>query len=185
VRSPDAEAILTVYPSRERYRVIVQAGAALLLMCGVGFVLVTQVSIAKPFKVISVAVLVPCTLMLLVFFASAVRRFLTNKPMLILDRDGLTDQSAATAAGFVAWSDLANVRFTENRNSGTLLAIDTVHPEEFIAARRNLLWRWAKRFNLKRGLGVVTLSAPPLGMQATDLAEIIETRIAEARARGV
>lgn len=183
--SPDADPILTVYPSRERFRVIVQAGAALLLLCGAGFVLVAQVSIAKPFKVISVAVLVSCTLMFLVFFAWAVSRFLTNKPMLILDRNGLTDQSAASAAGFVPWSDLSNVRFTEYRNSGILLSIDTVHPEQFIAARRNLVWRWAKRFNLKRGLGVVTLSAPALGMPASELAEAIKTRIAEARPDGV
>jgi hypothetical protein len=184
VTSPDADSILTVYPSRDGFRVMLQAGVSLLAMCGVGFVLVAQLSIATPFKLIFVAVLAPCTLLILVLFEFAASRFLSNKPMLILDRAGLTDQSSHGAAGFVPWCELSNVRFAEYYGQ-VMLAIDTKHPEQFIAARRNLVWRWNKRFNLKRGLGVVTLSALALEMQATDLAEIIETRIAEARPGGV
>ena len=179
--SRDADPILNVYPSRQRSRVVIQAGGALLLMCGAGFVLVAQVSIAKPFKVIAVAMLAPCTVMFLIFFAYAVIKLVSNKPLLILDRDGLTDQSSTIAVGFVPWSDLLAVKFTEYRNSGTLLCVDAVHSAEFIAARRNPVWRSAKRFNLKRGLGVVTVSAPALGIPSSEVADAIRTRIAEGR----
>jgi hypothetical protein len=183
VTSPDAEPLI-VYPSRDRFRFLMQVGAGLLLMCGVGLALVTSVSIPRPFKVIATAVLVLSTLFFLFCLTLAVSRFLTNKPMLILDRAGLTDQSSLGAAGFVPWSELSNVRFTEYCGQ-VLLAVDTTHPEQFIAERGNLMWRLAKRFNLKRGLGVVTLSAPALGISGSELAETIEAQISQARPSGV
>jgi hypothetical protein len=183
VTSPDVETLI-VYPSRERFRYLMQVGAGFLLMCGVGFVLVAYVSIPRPFKVIADAVLVLSTLFFLFGLAWLVSRLLTNKPMLILDRAGLTDQSSLGSAGFVPWRELSNVRFTEYRGQ-PVLAIDTAHPDQFIAAHGNRLWRWAKRFNLKRGLGVVSLTPSALGIPGSELAETIKAQIAQARPDGV
>ena len=103
------------------------------------------------------------------------RRVLRPRPALIVDEEGLLDQSSFASAGRIPWSDIADVRLV-SYPSQLILAIDVKDPEPYLA-RANPLKRQALRVN--RSLAGTPFIIPFTALQvvpATLMAEVDKHR---------
>ena len=96
-----------------RIKTLLYCIAALILA---GFTVVILYASFERGSVIAIIVaLVLCLAGVLFFgfiFLYLIRTLFDRRPMLIIDRDGITDNSSAAALGFIPWSDLGEARVT-------------------------------------------------------------------------
>jgi hypothetical protein len=98
-------------------------------------------------------------------------RLLTQKgPALVLSADGLTDNSSAFPAGFVAWSEIEEVRANPR-----FVALQ-LRDESRVLARQSAWRRKLMRWNARRFGGHVFINASILPMQSEELLGLISER---------
>ncbi len=91
-------------------------------------------------------------------------------PALVLSRDGLTDNSSAFPAGFIAWAEIEDVR--ANPRFVAVQLRDTSRVLTRQPAWRRKLMRW----NARRWGGHVFINATILPMQPEELVRVINER---------
>jgi hypothetical protein len=106
------------------------------------------------------------------FFGLATGRLLVRlltdrRPGLVLSAEGLTDNSSASSAGFIAWRDIEDVRANPR-----WVALQLRDQSRTLARRRKLM-RWsARRFG-----GDVLINTSGLLVQPEDLLRLISERL--------
>jgi hypothetical protein len=76
----------------------------------------------------------------ILFFGAAViygiRKLFDKKAGLIIDSNGITDNSSASSIGLIEWNDISEIR-TKQVMSTKFLLIDIVNPEKYIGKAKN------------------------------------------------
>lgn len=77
-----------------------------------------------------------------------VRKLFDNQPGLIIDREGIHDNSSAISAGLVDWKDITGFRRLKIRSTKFIM-VDVADPEKYIARAKNGIAKKAMQANDK------------------------------------
>ncbi len=114
------------------------------------------------------------------FGAFGVWKFFDNKPGIVINMQGFTDNSSGVSAGFVPWSDVTTL--SEWSSSGqTHLAIFVDNPEKY-ANSGNVMQRTAKQANLNLIGTPILLSANTLKISQSELEALFRAYFDAAKA---
>jgi hypothetical protein len=143
-----------IYPSRVKLVSFAVAGAVLSVL-GAILALAQPIGPAIPVAARAVGWIAVATFGTLTFWL--VVRLARRRPLLVVSGDGITDRSSAVGAGFIAWTEIEEVRLAGARPH-RFLAVVPKDPRTFIAARP---WRRRLVFRMNRlfGFPMVAVSA--------------------------
>jgi hypothetical protein len=113
-------------------------------------------------------------------FVTVVPKLLDPRPGLVIDKDGILDNSSALSAGMVPWAEITGFEVTTVK-SQTFLTILLANPDRFVE-RGGPIGRFVKRMNRKLYGSPVQISARTLAIGFDQLVALVEQRRgAEAR----
>lgn len=116
-----------------------------------------------------------------IFFGFAAFFFLKKlgdkKPGIVINNNGLYDNSSAAAIGLIPWEDITGVSVSSVVNQQFLI-IGLKNPEEYIAAQTNLLKKKSFGFNYKNYGSPIAISANTIQYNLYELKTQIENKLA-------
>jgi hypothetical protein len=92
---------------------------------------------------------------------------------LIIDKNGITDNSNATSIGLVKWTDIIGIRVLEVVNQKFIM-IDVSNPEYYIDLKKNRIGKMAMKANYKKYGSPISITANSLKANFKEVWEIIE-----------
>jgi hypothetical protein len=98
-------------------------------------------------------------------------KLLDSKPGLIVDLNGIVDNSSGVAAGRVPWDEIVAVKSSEIMG-GRFLTIVVSNPQKYVG-RGNFLLRMSNAANMKLTGSPINISSTALALKFDDLEEII------------
>lgn len=104
-------------------------------------------------------------------------------PGLVLDRDGIPDNSSAVAVGRIPWADVTGVRVSAEGGQ-RFLTIDVAHPGKYLA-RGGRLSRLANAANARTYGSPVNIAATALAVPFDDLHRLVVEAFERHGRRGV
>jgi hypothetical protein len=114
----------------------------------------------------------------LLFFAGValylMYRLLINRPVLLVDAQGIIDQSNLIGIGRLHWNEISAIRPTVYIGQ-EMLSIVPLDLDAVISRQRSPIRRYALRFNQRRGLGIA-IAASVLSVSLPELQREIEER---------
>ncbi|WP_121809259.1 STM3941 family protein [Mucilaginibacter kameinonensis] len=120
----------------------------------------------------------------IIFFGFAAFFFLKKlgdkKPGMIINNDGLYDNSSAATIGLIPWDDIIGVSVSSVMNQQFLI-ICLKNPEQYIAAQTNLIKKKSFGFNYKNYGSPIAISANTLQCNLYELKAQIENKIAKQK----
>lgn len=100
----------------------------------------------------------------------AVRKFFDSTPGLVLDEQGLTDNSSAFSAGFIPWSEIAGIEVRQIQRQ-RILYILLADPEAYIA-KFSPMKQKLMRLNMKMAPSPVAVISNSLSVSFDELLEL-------------
>lgn len=110
---------------------------------------------------------------LLAFFY--IRKLGDNKAGIVIDDNGIFDNSSALAAGFIPWVDVKQVKTVEVSKQ-KLLMIIVNNPADYISRRKNIVGKKAMAFNERKYGSPVSITANALKCSTDELYILIERK---------
>ncbi len=106
------------------------------------------------------------------------RKLTDNKPGLIIDQNGITDNTNATSVGLIEWNDITGI---ERRQvmSNKFLIIHTDVPEKYLSRAKNIISRKAMELNYKSYGSPISIISNSLKIDFEDLEKIILSELAD------
>lgn len=118
----------------------------------------------------------------LMFFGLAAviifRKFSDKKPGLIINKQGITDNSSGVSAGLIPWTDIQEIRISQVMNQKFLMLI-VRNPEFYIEKVTNPLKRNAMKLNYKSYGSPISISANALQTNFDDLQKLLNDKMNE------
>ena len=102
----------------------------------------------------------------------AVRKLFDSSPGLVLNRQGLTDNSSGISVGFVPWSEVSRIEEHQIQKQ-KFISIFVDNPERYVNAG-NVLQRKARQANLKMCGTPISISSKALKIRYNELYSAIE-----------
>ena len=99
--------------------------------------------------------------------AFGIKKFFETKPGLILNSDGVTDNSSGASVGFIPWTDVRSIDTYEIRKQ-KMISIAVFNPEKYIEACKPVR-KVLMKANYKLTGNVINISANSLEISFTDL----------------
>ena len=90
-----------------------------------------------------------------------IKRLINNKPLIILDESGFTDNSGAEPIGFIPWSDVKRIYMVTMKHN-KLIQVELAYPEEYLNRMGGLI-RKAAELNMKLGYQPISFSLTGTG----------------------
>ena len=109
----------------------------------------------------------------------AVKKLFDSSPGLVLNRQGLTDNSSAISVGFVPWSEVSRIEEHQIQKQ-RFISIFVDNPDKYMNAG-NVLQRKARQANLKMCGTPISISSNALKMKYDDLYSVIEDYLSRYR----
>jgi len=100
-------------------------------------------------------------------------KLLANKPGLIVDQNGIIDNSNAYSESYIFWDDIIRIETGMNFASYKFIAIIVKDPKNYIN-RAGLIKKWAYRYNMKYFRSPILINSIPLKMGHHELAKEIQ-----------
>jgi hypothetical protein len=108
------------------------------------------------------------------------RKLTDNKPGVIIDDTGITDNASVVAAGHILWADIDNLSvITVQKQSFVLLHVH--NPQQYIDRQKGVIKRKLMQMNFKHYGAPITLTANGLAIAFNELYQIIEERRISAK----
>jgi hypothetical protein len=161
----------------------------LMLIGSIGFVaagvwfLINPPEINNPLFGNPVFILVISIAAILFFGICAVyitRKLSDNKPGLIIDNAGLTDNSSGVSAGQILWSDIENIAVIEIYRQ-KLILLQLNNPQDYINKQQNGFKRKIMQMNLNSYGTPLSISSNSLQIKFDDLVTILTTHLNKSR----
>jgi hypothetical protein len=108
------------------------------------------------------------------------RKLHDNKPGLIIDDTGLTDNSSGLSAGHILWTDIENISVLEIHKQ-RLLMLEVSNPKDYIDKQNSLFKRKGMALNYKMYGTLLSLTANGLKVPFTELLALVTERFRETR----
>jgi hypothetical protein len=104
------------------------------------------------------------------------RKFLDQKPGLIINRKGIIDNSSGLSAGTILWKDIQEITILQVRNQKFLIVI-VLNPQEYIDKMSNSIKRNVMKINYKSYGSPISISANPLQTDFDKLYKLISEKM--------
>lgn len=101
------------------------------------------------------------------------KKVFDKKSGLIIDKNGITNNSNATSIGLVKWTDIIGIRALEVVNQKFVM-IDVSNPEHYIELKKNGIGKMAMKANYKKYGSPISITANSLKSDFNEVREIIE-----------
>jgi hypothetical protein len=102
-----------------------------------------------------------------------IRKLFDKKTGLIIDSDGITDNSNASSIGLIEWNDISEIR-TMQVMSTKFLLIDIVNPENYIQKAKNGIQARLMRANMNLYETPLSISTNTLKYDFEELEKLIQ-----------
>jgi len=116
---------------------------------------------------------------LVIFFGTCAtfifRKLFDKKAGLIIDREGIHDNSSGVSAGFIPWSDISNISTIEISRQ-KLIMIEVSNPDDYINRQTNFISKKASAINHKMYGAPISISANSLKYKFDDLYYTLRNR---------
>ena len=113
-----------------------------------------------------------------VFFGLGVALFaikiFNKKPGLILNKDGITDQTSAIGIGLIQWSDIKNI-YLEKVSEHPFIMIEVKNPQQYLQKQKNPIARRAMEINMQLYKTPLHINISLLNINAADLLDKVQT----------
>lgn len=96
-----------------------------------------------------------------------------SKPGLIINSEGITDNSSGVAAGLIRWSEITGFSEYQVQNS-KMLIIHVKDPEKYVN-RGSLMKRALNKFNMKMAGSPISISSTTLKVEYKELLQLCES----------
>ena len=103
-----------------------------------------------------------------------IKKLFDKKIGLIIDSNGITDNSNASSIGLIEWTDITGIR-TEKVMSTKFLLIDTINPEKYIGKAKNSIKAKLMRANMNMYRTPLSITANTLKFDFNELEKIINS----------
>lgn len=111
-------------------------------------------------------------------FVFIAKKVFSRKPGLIINNDGIIDNSNATSVGLIAWDDITGMKPLEIASS-KILVIMTSNPEKYIEHSKNIISKKAMKANYKMYGSPLSIISNSLKIKFSELENLIEEQIAK------
>lgn len=108
------------------------------------------------------------------------KKLFSGKPALILNDDGITDNTSATSVGLIEWGDVIGVN-TFVISSTKLLVLEVNDPEKYINRSKSGISKRALQHNFRRYTSPVVLNVNNLAMKYDKVVELIERELSKRK----
>lgn len=106
------------------------------------------------------------------------RKIIENKPGLIINSEGVIDNSSGLSAGLVLWSDILSIS-TTNVTDQKFIVFIVKNPEEYISRQKGIFKRGAMKFNYRFYGSPINISANTLNTNFDKLFELLNQKFEE------
>ncbi len=103
-----------------------------------------------------------------------IKKLFDKKIGLIIDANGITDNSNASSIGLIEWSDIQEIR-TKQVMSTKILLIDIVNPEKYIGKAKNRMQAKLMKANLNMYKTPLSITSNTLKYNFEELEKLIQT----------
>ena len=103
-----------------------------------------------------------------------------NKPGLIINSEGIIDNSSGVSVGIVLWKDIIEIKVTNVINQKFLMFI-VANPEEYIKRQNGIIKRKAMEMNYKSYGSPISISANTLDTNFEELYHLLKNKFAESK----
>ncbi|MBS1652624.1 MAG: hypothetical protein JSU07_11510 [Bacteroidetes bacterium] len=106
------------------------------------------------------------------------RKFSDKKAGLIINREGITDNSSGVSAGLIPWSDIEEIKVSQVMNQKFLMFI-VRNPQDYLDKVTNALKRNAMKMNYKTYGSPISISSNALQTNFDDLHKLLLEKMKE------
>lgn len=117
-----------------------------------------------------------CVLFFGVIALSIASKLQDNSRGLIIDEDGITDNSSAVSGGLIVWRDIEDISVIEIGRQ-KLIILEVRNPEKYIERQTHFLQKKAMQSNLKMYNSPLSISANGLKCDFEDLYRLIKDNL--------
>ncbi|GGG46962.1 hypothetical protein GCM10010976_17990 [Bizionia arctica] len=103
----------------------------------------------------------------------AFKKLFDKKAGLIINKQGITDNSGGTSIGLVKWNDIIGIRM-EQVHSQKFMMLEVSNPEYYIDLKKNRIGKMAMRANYDKFGSPISISANSLKINFAKLQALIE-----------
>ncbi len=108
------------------------------------------------------------------------RKLFEQKFGLIINKDGIIDNSNATSIGLIKWSDIIGIRVIQVF-SQKFIMIDVSNPEEYIRLKKKGIGKMAMKANYNKYGSPISINTNTLKTNFTELISLIEKEYEKKR----
>jgi hypothetical protein len=116
----------------------------------------------------------------LVFFGAAFvfiwKKVNDNKPGLVIDENGVMDNSSGVSAGLIPWSDIIDIKFEKVFNQSFLMLI-VRNPNAYIEQQQNVIKKKAMQMNFKNYGSPISIPAGTLSYNFDELRQLLINKL--------
>lgn len=103
-----------------------------------------------------------------------------NKMVLIIDENGITDNTNATSIGLIEWADIMDIKTYQVMSTKSLL-IKVNNPEKYIVRSKNRIQTNIMKTNMKMVGTPLSITATTLHYKFDDLEKIVQSEFQKYR----
>ncbi len=153
----------------------------MFLIAGIVFVIVGYLGAAKPEDFVSLIFRSPEVIRIsgiagVCFFGVGIVfitwKLFDKRPGLIIDQNGITDNSNATSMGLIEWDDITSVE-KKQVMSTKFLILHTNNPEKYIQRVKNFISKRALEMNIKTYGSPISITSNSLKINFEELETLI------------
>jgi len=159
-------------------------GGVGLLICGIYITINPQSYIPNIFRINNPEIIQITGIMGILFFGAGVififKKLFDKRIGLIIDSDGITDNTSGVSIGLIEWNDILEIRADEVMSTKFLL-IYTVDPEKYIKKAKNKFQARLLRANYSMYKTPLSISSTALKFNFGELEKLIQSELARRK----
>jgi len=109
-----------------------------------------------------------------IILMSVIKKIVSNQPGLIINNEGIWDNSSGVSVGMIKWEDVIGIRKVKASGVNFIL-IDVQNTESYVNNIKGTIKRQAMKANLKKYNTPISLSAAGLKISFNKLEELVRS----------
>ena len=165
-------------PLSKKKITLILIGSIVFVMLGIWFVIDSDKFSRGPLRNPTIVSIVGVAAILIfgVLAFYALRKLPDNKPGLIMDESGLTDNSSAVSAGHILWTDINDLSVMTIQKQHFIL-LHVKNPQDYIGRQTGAFKRKMMQLNFKMYGSPLTISSNGLKITFDELHQLIAERV--------
>lgn len=154
--------------------IVLLIGALLFVITGVVFILYPETFINPIFKTTLIISIVGIAAIVFfgIFLVFIGKKLFDDRVGLIINQNGITDNTSGNSVGLIEWEDIGQIRTLEIAST-KIMMIDTDKPEKYIERAKNGLSKRIMKANYKMYGSPIAITSNALKIKYDDLEKLI------------